>query len=678
MAGREPHAPARRIEMRGSALIPRQTERRSVARVLVVQQDADARTLYASWLEGAGFEVVTCEGPGAAGVCPTLQGEPCPLCQESDLLFYSQKASEGVGIDARGGLFKALRERYPSKPLLLGDVENDAPDWLGTLPGVNATVAHADEASTVRLARDLVRQARKSWRESGRAVKMLEIRDLSKQFAGTWALAGASIDVYENEVIGLVGENGAGKSTLLNILSGVMSADSGEVLLHGKVVAPRSYHEATLQGVFRVYQEQALVPNIPVYENLFLSHEERFQRFGVISRRKMARSAREMLAVVGKHIGVDFDPRRLTGDYRFSERQVIEIVKACSLADLLGVKTPLILLDEPTTALSGEEILFFISLVRQLRDRAAFIFVSHRLSEVLNLSDRVYVLKDGKIVSDLDSIDTTESRLHELMVGRKRDEQYYKENEQSGRFGEQVLGVDGLSKGLLFSDVSLTVRAGEIVGIGGVLGSGKSEVGRVIMGAMAPDAGEISLSGKVINELGIADRINAGIGYVPQERHHEGLMLYQSVARNIMLPSVISMKRFGLPLLDMAAEKDLSNQAVKAFGIRTPSIRALGFSLSGGNQQKVVLARWLARRAKMLVLDNPTRGVDAGAKEEIYSLLRQFCREGVAILLITDDILELIGLSDRVLIMKDGQITSEVVSLPTQKPSEKQLVAYMV
>ena len=649
-----------------------------MARVLVVQQDVDARALYASWLEGAGLEVVTCAGPASAGICPSLSGEPCGLCQESDLLFYGPDATEGLGRDREEGFFKALRDRYADKPILLGEMKDAAPEWFDSLSGVNAVVTRLEKPEFVRLARDLVRQARKSWRESGRAVKMLEIRDLSKQFSGTWALTGASINVYENEIVGLVGENGAGKSTLLNVLSGVVSADSGEVLLHGKPVAPRNYHEATLLGIFRVYQEQALVPNIPVYENLFLSHEERFERFGIINRRKMAQAAREMLSAVGKQIGVDFDPRRLTGDYSFSERQVIEIVKACSLADLLDIKTPLILLDEPTTALSSEEILFLISLVRQLRERAAFVFVSHRLTEVLNLSDRVYVLKDGTIVKEVDSIDTTESDLHELMVGRKRDEQYYKEDEQSGKFGEEVLRVEELSKHSLFSDVNVSVKSGEIVAIGGVLGSGKSEVGRVIMGAMAPDTGEIFISGKQINHMNIADRIKAGVGYVPQERHHEGLMLYQSVASNIMLPSVISMKRYGLPLLDMAAEKNLSNQAVKAFNIKTPSIGTLGFSLSGGNQQKVVLARWLARRAKVLVLDNPTRGVDAGAKEEIYSLLRQFCREGVAILLITDDILELIGLSDRVLIMKDGRITGEVVSQPEHKPTEKELVAFMV
>ena len=649
-----------------------------MARVLVVQQDADARTLYSSWLEGAGFEVVTCAGPASGETCPSLNGEPCGLCLQSDLLFYGPDATEELGRDRERGFFEALRDRYVDKPILLGEVKDAPPEGFDSLSGVNGVATRLEKSEFVRLVRDLVRQARKSWRESGRAVKMLEIRNLSKQFSGTWALAGASIDVYENEIVGLVGENGAGKSTLLNVLSGVISADTGEVLLHGKPATPRNYHEATLLGIFRVYQEQALVPNIPVYENLFLSHEERFERLGIINRRKMAQAAREMLSAVGKQIGVDFDPRRLTGDYSFSERQVIEIVKACSLADLLGIKTPLILLDEPTTALSSEEILFFISLVRQIRDRAAFVFVSHRLTEVLGLSDRVYVLKDGKIVKEVDSIDTTESDLHELMVGRKRDEQYYKEDEQSGKFGEEVLRLEKLSKGSLFSDVSVTVRASEIVGIGGVLGSGKSEVGRVIMGALPPDAGDIFLEGKLINHKNIAERIEAGVGYVPQERHHEGLMLYQSVARNIILPSVISMKRFGMPLLDMAAERSLSAQAVEAFAIKTPSTGTLGFSLSGGNQQKVVLARWLARRAKVLVLDNPTRGVDAGAKEDIYSLLRRFCREGVAILLITDDILELIGLSDRVLIMKDGQITGEVVSLPEQKPSEKELVAYMV
>jgi len=398
----------------------------------------------------------------------------------------------------------------------------------------------------------------------------------------------------------------------------------------------------------------------------------------MINRRQMIERARDMLAVLSRRIGVEIDPTGLTGDYSFSIRQVIEIVKACSLADLLGIKMPLILLDEPTTALSGAEILFFISLVRELRERAAFIFVSHRLSEVLGLSDRVYVLKDGKMVDSLESIDATESWLHELMVGRKRDERYYKENEQVGSSGNEVLRVEGLAQKPFFTDVSFSLTAGEILGLGGVLGSGKSEVGKVIMGSIGPDQGSVHLFGRDVLGTDIGDRIKMGLGYVPQERHREGVMLYESVSRNIILPSVISMSKWGLPLLDLRAEKERSNEAVRAFGIKTPSISTGMFSLSGGNQQKVVLARWLARRAKILVLDNPTRGVDAGAKEDIYGLLRQFSREGVAILLITDDILELIGLSDRVLIMKDGAVTGEVPSPRDHKPSEKELVAYMV
>jgi len=648
-------------------------------RVLVVQQDRGVQSVYADWLEAAGFEVATCTGPGACDAsCPVLLGDACSLCQQSDLFLYSPEAAGSRGQDSDKVLLERLRSRHPCKPIVVGEISGRVPDWLGNLPGLNATVARIEGPALVALVRNLLREARRSRFESGAAVKLLEVHDLYKSFAGSVALDGASLEVFENEVVGLVGENGAGKSTILNILSGVISADRGKAYLRGSVFAPRSYREATLDGVFRVYQEQALVPNLPVYENLFLSHEDKFETWGVINRREMIRRAKEMLSPVGSRMGIRLDPTAVTGDYDFSVRQVIEIVKACSLADILGIKTPLILLDEPTTALSSDEILFFISLVRELRERAAFVFVSHRLTEVLGLSDRIYVLKDGRIVDCVDPIDTTESHLHELMVGRKRDERYYKENLQVGGSQEEALCIEGLSKQPFFSDVTFTLHAGEIVGLGGVLGSGKSEVGKAIIGALTPDKGAVTLFGHDILHATIGDRIKLGLGYVPQERHLEGGMLYESVSHNIILPSVISMSKCHLPLLDLNAERQLSSEAVNSFHIRTPSIGTPLISLSGGNQQKVILARWLAKRARVLVLDNPTRGVDAGAKEEIYEILRGFSRQGVAILLITDDILELIGLSDRILIMRDGLVTGEVRSPADCKPSERELVAYMV
>ena len=504
---------------------------------------------------------------------------------------------------------------------------------------------------------------------------LLEVRNLCKSYPGVQALNDVSLYADKGQVVGLVGENGAGKSTILNLICGTQAADSGEVFVGGNKVGFGSYHEANLGGVFRIFQELALVPNIAVYENLFLSHEAHFSRYQLVSHKRRIDRARELLAEFGhSHI----DPTKSTDAYDFSSRQVLEIIKAFALAEVLGIETPIILLDEPTAGLAGEEIDFLKAMVQELKHRAVMVFVSHRLTEVLEWSDRIYVLKDGQVAAEINDVaHLSEGDLHKAMVGRVREEQFYREQRQRTELGEPVLQVSGLTSAPYFQDVSFTVSEGEILGFAGVLGSGKSHIGRAIFGAANVSDGEVILRGETIKHPTIDQMTKRGVGWVPPDRHDEGLFLSFSVCWNI------SFARLACPaksssFLHLGFEQKQAREFVARMRVKTPSIWTQVDSLSGGNQQKVVLARWLALGVNCLILDNPTRGVDAGAKEEIYDLIRELTDRGVAIVLISDDLLELIGLSNRVIVMKDGLLVSENATPPDNKPTEAEQVQAMV
>jgi ribose transport system ATP-binding protein len=502
----------------------------------------------------------------------------------------------------------------------------------------------------------------------------LSVRGITKDYPGVRALDAVDVDIRENEVVGLIGENGAGKSTLLNVMSGITRATRGEMLLRGQPFLPTGYHDAMVKGVDRVFQEQALVPNLRVYENMFLSHEKHFRSLGIfLDRRKMAKTAAKELAL----LGLDIDPTAVTEEFSTSTRQLIEIARACTISTWLGIERPLILLDEPTASLPAADVDVLFDVVHKLKERASFVFISHRLTEILELSDRIYVMKDGAVVAETTPATASEATLHALMVGRERVADYYRESRQRATFGEQVLAVDCLTCPGAFSDVSVSVRAGEIVGIGGVIGSGKSEVGRAIAGIIKAASGHIRVNGSPVSDAGIVQMMDRGVAYMPPERHTEGVMLGEPIDWNMSLASLHG--GFGRNgWLDLRLEREQVTQYIQRLGIKAPSRRTQVLSLSGGNQQKVVLAKWLMTRPKVLILDNPTHGIDAGAKEEIYELLRNLADDGVAILVVTDDLGELIGLSDRILVMKDGRITSEEETPCGAKPSEKSCVANMV
>ncbi len=504
---------------------------------------------------------------------------------------------------------------------------------------------------------------------------LLETRKITKSFGNTHALRNVSVNVAAGEIVGLIGENGAGKSTLLHIVSGNIAQDSGTILVRGSPASFRNPRDANLHGVFHIYQELALLGPLPVFENFFLSYEDRFSRFGILDRGRMRDRAQEFLAAFDHEW---INPSAQVDTYDYSTRQVIEIIKVFALSELLEVECPVVLLDEPTARLNRKEVEFFATFVRQVRDRAAIVLVSHRLTEVLELSDRVYVLKDGAITSEVKPSEASERELHRLMVGRERTELFYQEHLQMAPRAEPVLETRGLTRTGSFRDVNMMVNAGEIVGVAGVVGSGKSELAGAIFGGLSHTSGEILIDGAQIERHTLTAMARAGVGFVPPDRHAEGIMLELPVSWNISLAELAQDSGQNV-LIDLEDEDETARNYISRLGIKTEGTRAPARTLSGGNQQKVLLARWLRRSLlKVLLLDNPTHGVDAGAKEDIYKALRASAEQGIGILLVSDDLLELIGLSNRILIMKDGAIVRDVMAPANAKPEEVELVAHML
>jgi ribose transport system ATP-binding protein len=502
---------------------------------------------------------------------------------------------------------------------------------------------------------------------------VLRVDSISRNFGAFQAVRDVSLEVRLGEVVGLIGENGAGKSTLLNIISGTDRQSSGQVYIRGDQVNFRNYHDAAVHGVFRVFQELALVPNLTVWENFFLGHESAFVTAGIVNRRAAIRRAEEILARFD-HGWIDV--KRPVSAYPFAVQQLLELLKAFALAELLGHDSPVILLDEPTAALGLHELEFLRDTVHQIKQHSAVVFVSHRLAELLEWSDRIVVLKDGEVVGGGNAADMSETELHYLMVGRERDKAFYRESRQSEPSVDVLLKVEELSDGDAFADVSLEVRAGEVTGVAGVLGSGKSELGRAIFGAHPVQSGVVRYGADLPTvSLDTRRLVASGVGYVPPERKIDGFFDTFSVGKNLSFGQIVARRR---SVLSLSEERRTIRRYIDLLRVRTPSTQASILALSGGNQQKVVLGRWLAAGVRLLILDNPTRGVDAGAKEEIYDLIRDLTDDGVAVLLISDDLLEVIGLSHHVLVMKEGRVVDDLRASVDDKPSEELLISRMV
>jgi len=511
-------------------------------------------------------------------------------------------------------------------------------------------------------------------KQEGMAQAYFEASNVSKTFGATRALNDVTVRLYRKEIVGIVGENGAGKSSLLNILSGIYPPDTGELYLEGKDIRLTSYRDALLHGISRVFQETALVPNMHVYENFFLSFEHLFSRFGVLNRRRMIEECVHGL----RDLGLAIDPERVTDQYDYPTRQMIEIAKAFSLLRFIGCDNPVVLLDEPTAALSETQVQMLFEKMHLMAESGTVVFVSHRLSEILKVSNRIYVLKDGILISEENPSEADEAKLHSLMVGRQRDRKYYKEDQQNFQFGSAVLEAANLSKDNTFRDVSFTLRECEILGVGGVAGSGKEDLGKTLAGWTKPNEGILKIRGNEISDFSTENVTSLGVGYIPKERRRDGIIPGLSVSWNITLPSIHDLLRTNLMLVDRSKERELTARLINDLDIRTPSVSTLCSSLSGGNQQKVSISKWLGRPLSVLVLDNPTMGIDVGTKEQLYRKFREIVKQGLPIILISDDLLELIGLSNRILIMKDGRVVNEIEILPEKRPTETEVISYMV
>jgi len=499
----------------------------------------------------------------------------------------------------------------------------------------------------------------------------VSINSIDKSFGVVHALKDVSIKIGDGEVIGLIGENGAGKSTLLKIISGSIIADSGNFSVNNKTVNFKSISDATKSGISMVYQEQSLLPNISVAENIFLGIEGDAVKFGTFSLRRIRANAIKYL----DQVSIKVNEKAITEVYPFNTRQMIEIAKALAIAEYSG-KPPILLLDEPTSILSKNEVDNLFSVIRKIKERTSVVFVSHRLEEVLSISDRIYVMRDGEVVAEVDPRTASIDELFQLMVGRELSQSYFQEELTSKPIDQILLELKNLS-GPGFKDINLDLKHGEIVSILGLQDSGRENLGRVIFGAIDRSSGKIVIGGKVLNSKNTYQSVSRGIGYVPSERKTDGIILAMNVGDNLSISHPRNVTKYGFLSMDRIARL-FSEWAVK-LNLKAPSSTTAIKSLSGGNQQKIVLAKWLMdSKLKLLILDTPTRGLDVGAKTEIYRILRELSNKGIGIILLADSMEEGIFMGHRVLTMKDGRITGEFVSAPGSRPQRETILNGMV
>jgi ribose transport system ATP-binding protein len=500
---------------------------------------------------------------------------------------------------------------------------------------------------------------------------VLEVRGVSKSFPGVKALDDVSFGINKGEVVGLIGENGAGKSSLLKVLNGIYQPDEGNIFVNGqpiKIVSPRRAFDS---GIAMVFQEQSILPTLTVAENIFLGREEEFIRYGLISKARMNAAAAEEL----KKVRLDCHPGTRCADLSFADRQMVEIAKALSLdSRIKGDVT--ILLDEPTSVLERKEVDLLFEIVKDLKQRASIVFISHRLEEVLEISDRVYVMRDGKVVKELPAKAATVKELHQHMVGRQLHHEYYREARQAKPSGRIVLECSNLGKEGAFANISFPLHEGEIIGIAGVIGSGREDLARCLAGHVAADHGTLKIDGSAVRFGAAHDATAKGVGLLPSERKTEGQIAAFSVAENMTLAALPKFVSGGV--IRFAAERAVAKDWISRLKIKTPSAATMVGSLSGGNQQKVVLAKWRIAGVHVLILDHPTRGIDVGAKEDVYELVRDMTAEGLAVILLGDTLEEVIGLSNRILVMRDGEVTATFEAPPGSKPAQVDLIKHMV
>ncbi len=475
---------------------------------------------------------------------------------------------------------------------------------------------------------------------------ILEIRNVSKSFSGVQVLSGINMRVRKGEVHVVVGENGAGKSTLMKIISGVYQKDGGELLFEGKPIEVKSIRQMQEMGISIIHQEFNLLPNRTIAQNIFLGREPVKKRgIPVIDIEEMNAKSRELLGFLGLNV----DPRTRVSSLGIAQQQMIEVAKA------LSFKSKVLIMDEPTATLTRNEISKLFEIIRKLKNEGvSIIYISHRLEELKEIADTISVLRDGALVGTLDAKEATTDKIIKMMVGREITNQYHREF--CTEVGEEVLRIDNLSS-YRFKNVSLKVHRGEIVGISGLVGAGRTELIKAIFGFDKFESGEVVLFGKKYKRLNTSMTTRLKVGLVPEDRKDEGVIVEMPIRENIVHASLPQLFKNGI--LNKKTETETANKYVKELGIVTNSIDKHVMYLSGGNQQKVVVAKWLCAQCDLILFDEPTRGIDVGAREEIYEIMNALVKQGKAVLMISSDMPELLGLCDRIYVMKDGRITQE-------------------
>lgn len=488
---------------------------------------------------------------------------------------------------------------------------------------------------------------------------LLQVDDVCRRFPGVLALRGVSLSLRRGEILAVIGENGAGKSTLMKILAGIQTPDSGELVLDGRPVVIDSVQAALSHGIALIHQELNLADNLDVASNIFLGREP--LRFGLIDRRRMKADAKSLLA----RVGLDVSPRTIVGTLSTGQQQMVEIAKA------LSINARILIMDEPTSSLSQHETEALYRVVKDLRSKGvSIVYISHRLGEVKELADRVVVLRDGENAGELARDEISHDRMVRMMVGRDLSQFYARTPHQPGNV---VLEARGLATPAHpYKPLSFVLRAGEIVGIAGLVGAGRTELLRVLFGVDRPAGGTILIAGKPVDFSSPERAIAAGIALVPEDRKLQGLLLETGVRGNIGLAG-LRMHRRAAGFLNRTAELSDTTEMIARLSIKTPSAEQVVQLLSGGNQQKVVLGKWLALGPKILLMDEPTRGIDVGAKQEIYRLMEELARQGVAILFASSEMEEVLGMSDRTLVMHEGRIAGELARSQLSEEAVMQL-----
>ena len=488
---------------------------------------------------------------------------------------------------------------------------------------------------------------------------ILKMENIEKSFPGVKALDKVNFNIYENEVMALLGENGAGKSTLMKILSGVYTKDSGEISLNGETLELLSPKDASEKGIAIIHQELNLIPYLTVYENIFLGREIR-SSLGRLNKNEMLNQSLKIL----KELNMDIDPGSLVKSLSIAQQQMVEIAKALSL------NAKIIIMDEPTDTLTDTEVTSLFKIIEGLKAQGkGIVYISHRLKEVFETCDRLTVLRDGEFVGERKVSEVDEADIISLMVGRTLDEQFpYLET----NFEEEVLRVENLNNKYV-KNIDFTLKKGEILGISGLVGAGRTELAKTLYGVYKKDSGKIILDGKEINLNSAKDALEKGIVYVSEDRKTDGLILMMDVKSNVTISSLEKFQRFlGI---DKAKENRVVEEYREKINIKTPSIKQKVKNLSGGNQQKVAIAKALLTNPEVLILDEPTRGVDVGAKREIYDLLNKIKEQGKSIIMISSEMPEILGMSDRILVMHDGVLKG---SLLREDATQEKIMSYIM